>query len=410
MAKRFVHLADVKRNMSLFKTMQEGDFFTYKGSRLSLGHNRLLHFFQKRKIKEIIHKTFLTFCHEIKNPLEREELRLTYRRTKEIAEKALHQIANSRYKFLLPTLKNIFHNYEKATLLQEKILKSLDRAIALTSPKKEFFLQEAIEGLALGKEPKRAQLGASGVYMIPGKSLRIAAVFKPFDEEISGPNNPNERRYRGTFGRRTGTFSTLVGTGVFREVAASLVDRRVGLGLVPHTCFAKLCHPCFYSTYEGQYIKEEKCKRGSLQEFKAGYKHLAELSSRGLEGIPLDQLHRLVILDAIIGNADRNQANILTNGRKLCAIDHALSFGLHLKQNNSDHLFKLPQLNLPFSDYLKKKVENIDMNTLAGLLRKRCFLDARELHAMKKRLLLLRNSMRQNLTPHQVLKSLFPRS
>lgn len=96
------------------------------------------------------------------------------------------------------------------------------------------------------------------------------------------------------------------GTYYQRERAAYLVDRFLGLGLVPPTV-----------------IRELDGEIGSLQQF------IPETT--GSWGVDLSQLqedlYQLWVFDYIIWNTDRHAGNLLFQGNKLFAIDHGLSFG-----------------------------------------------------------------------------------
>lgn len=408
----FVRLDFVKKNLLLLKNLKNEDVLKVASTgeliKCEGFFEKLFYQWRNQRVIDVIRRTFITFCHEIKNPLDREELFRTYSKTLFYAHETIKNLQHTKYAKLNDRLLKIVKEYESTSLLQEKILESIDKAIAKTSQEKEPFLKDALEGLKLGKEPKSPKIGASGVYLMHGARRYITGVFKPFDEEISGPNNPVSKHYRGTFGKRSSHYKSLVGTGVLREVAAYLVDRFVGLRLVPRTCFAEFSHPIFYESTEGLYIKENsKCKKGSLQEYKAGFHHVVEICKQGMEGIPIDELHRLAILDVIIGNQDRNKANLLTNGRNLVAIDHALSFGQATKYFKSEHLMKLAQMSAPFSESLKRKILKIDVEKLTKLLKKRCFLEHRELLQMQERIAMLKQGAKEGQTVHHILKTIF---
>lgn len=350
---------------------------------------------------------FSHFCHPLKNPSDRAFLRLVRHKTVSFATRALAgiepRIDLEEYK----RLSTIISSYEKISLMQERILK---RVMKITSWKKRGAVLDALAGLKSGKEPIRPSHGASGAYFMPGVKLTVAGVFKPFDEEIGGPNNPKHLKYRGPLGKVAGYYKTIVGESLFREIAAYEIDRKLKLGLVPPTTTAAFEHSAFYDNFEGNCLKSCKKKYGSFQEYRAGFYHIYEISAQGLESISLDGLQRMVILDILIGNLDRNISNLLTNGRDLVAIDHGFCLSPSpLRGPLLRPFYILPQLQQPFLPFLRKKVEELNIDTLMGYLHKHCYIDHAALERLHERFHVLKAAMAAGLSVRMTLHLLQPR-
>lgn len=360
----------------------------------------LLMFGKKQaKVRRCIISTFFIFCHEMKNPTEKKLLDVISSKTQMHSEKVIEKIhLHKMYSDLEWRLKRMLDGYKRATLLQKQVMDDVFRVVAKRMKNPPFILEDALKAVESGKSPKKPKMGASGSYLMYGMKRYVAGVFKPFDEEIGGPNNPFKRSYRGEIASRIAGYKTMVGRGVFREVAAYIVSHCLGLNIVPMTCFAEFSHEFFYNTNEGFFLQKVKTKRGSFQEYKAGFKHVYELSKKALEEIPLDQFHRIFILDVIIGNMDRNLANLLTNGSVVVAIDHALSFGAEHGKLTITQFKEIPQFNIPLRESLQEKVLNFSVEALAGKLKKECLIDEASLRRMKERATLLKEFVERKQT------------
>lgn len=198
---------------------------------------------------------------------------------------------------------------------------------------------------------------------------KIIGVFKPKDEEPYGRLNPKWTKWMHKlccpccFGR-----SCLIpNQGYLSEAGASLVDRKLGLGIVPNTRVVKLVSEVFnYPRLDRQKARMKQAimdqfptvgshfnriglppKVGSFQVFVDSYKD-ADYWLRRWENESLParlsrefqlQFERLVILDYIIRNTDRGNdnwlikydSNVGKNGSeqgevKIAAIDNGLAF------------------------------------------------------------------------------------
>lgn len=180
-------------------------------------------------------------------------------------------------------------------------------------------IQEAFE---LGIGPVMILQGSSGSYFLRDKNENIVGVFKPKDEEPYGANNPKWIKWihRVICPCLFGRSCLIPNVGYLSEAGACLVDRKLGLGIVPTTKIVKLSHPNFhYRRTFMSFFRKEKYpkKRGSLQLFVRGYGDAQVV----LPKIPTDNVQvqtrltylfqKLVILDYITRNTDRGNDNWL---------------------------------------------------------------------------------------------------
>ncbi|KAF7994790.1 hypothetical protein HCN44_004262 [Aphidius gifuensis] len=250
--------------------------------------------------------------------------------------------------------------------------------------------------------PERIYQGSSGSYFVKNQAGKIIGVFKPKDEEPYGRLNPKWTKWMHKlccpccFGR-----SCLIpNQGYLSEAGASLVDRKLGLGVVPNTRVIKLVSKTFnYPRIDIQKARMKQVimdqfpavgsqfkrlglppKIGSFQLFMDGYKD-ADYWLRRWENDPLPTrlahefqlfFERLVILDYIIRNTDRGNDNWLikydpivaknspeTCTVKIAAIDNGLAFPF--KHPDSwraypYHWAWLSQAKLPFSEATRELV------------------------------------------------------
>lgn len=215
--------------------------------------------------------------------------------------------------------------------------KPLDRDFVLepviVNPKIELpsviwdMVDETFEGLNSGNHPIRSMEGTGGAYfMLNSSGEKYASVFKPIDEEPMAVNNP-----RGLplsldgEGLKKGT---RVGEGAFREVAAYLLDhpkggRRMlygdgkGFAGVPPTFIVK----CFHRGFNNP--GDVMVKIGSLQKF---MENNGSCEDMGPGAFPIEEVHKISVLDIRLANADRHAGNILLSKEGgqtlLIPIDH----------------------------------------------------------------------------------------
>ncbi|XP_029171480.1 uncharacterized protein LOC114940876 [Nylanderia fulva] len=253
-----------------------------------------------------------------------------------------------------------------------------------------------------GVYPERIYQGSSGSYFVKNPAGKIIGVFKPKDEEPYGRLNPKWTKWMHKlccpccFGR-----SCLIpNQGYLSEAGASLVDRKLGLGIVPNTRVVKLVSEVFnYPRLDRQKARMKQAimdqfptvgshfnriglppKVGSFQVFVDSYKD-ADYWLRRWENESMParlsrefqlQFERLVILDYIIRNTDRGNDNWLIkydtsvskNGSeqgevKIAAIDNGLAFPF--KHPDSwraypYHWAWLTQAKQPFSEVTRELV------------------------------------------------------
>ncbi|XP_054437980.1 phosphatidylinositol 4-kinase type 2-beta [Pteronotus mesoamericanus] len=263
---------------------------------------------------------------------------------------------------------------------------------------------KAEQAIEFGVFPERISQGSSGSYFVKDPKRKIIGVFKPKSEEPYGQLNPKWTKYVHKvccpccFGRGC----LVPNQGYLSEAAASLVDEKLHLDIVPKTRVVWLVSETFnYSAIDrakarGKKYALEKVpkvgrkfhriglppKIGSFQLFVEGYKE-AEFWLRKFEADPLpenvrkqfqSQFERLVILDYIIRNTDRGNDNWLIRYEKqkhgteikeanciddkeslikIAAIDNGLAFPFKHPDEWRAYPFHwawLPQAKVPFSD------------------------------------------------------------
>lgn len=202
-------------------------------------------------------------------------------------------------------------------------------------------VQMAEQAIEDGVFPERISQGSSGSYFVKDPKGKIIGVFKPKTEEPYGHLNPKWTKYFHKiccpccFGRGC----LVPNQGYLSEAAASLVDTKLSLGVVPKTKVVYLASETFhYSAIDRAKSRGKKYaleivpkvgkrfhrvglppKLGSFQLFVEGYRE-ADYWLRRFEAEPLpenirkqlqSQFERLVVLDYVIRNTDRGNDNWL---------------------------------------------------------------------------------------------------
>ncbi|KAI8911638.1 phosphatidylinositol 3 and 4-kinase-domain-containing protein [Gorgonomyces haynaldii] len=184
------------------------------------------------------------------------------------------------------------------------------------------------EAIAQGIYPVRIPKGSSGSYFCRNPEGEIVGVFKPRDEEPYARLNPKWVKFlqRNIFFCCFGRNCIIPNTGYLSEACASLIDRRLGLGIVPRTQVVELSSPSFFYSFSERWQhrlfgKELPLKQGSFQLFLRGYVDSTTFFNRGYQSYAAigfsdqDQaefrrgFERLVILDYLIRNTDRGSDN-----------------------------------------------------------------------------------------------------
>ncbi|XP_071506594.1 phosphatidylinositol 4-kinase type 2-alpha-like [Diadema antillarum] len=218
-------------------------------------------------------------------------------------------------------------------------------------------IHEAEHAILQGIYPERISQGSSGSYFVKDVSGKVIGVFKPKSEEPYGQLNPKWTKWlqKTCFPCCFGRGCLLPNQGYLSEAGAYLVDRKLGLNVVPKTRVVKLASETFnYSPIDRAKAKTKKFtlekfeaigrrfnriglppKVGSFQLFVSGYKDadfwlrrfdtedLPESTSKQFQ----EQFERLVILDYIIRNTDRGNDNWLIKYDKSSLEEDAQSGG-----------------------------------------------------------------------------------
>ncbi|XP_061889401.1 phosphatidylinositol 4-kinase type 2-beta [Entelurus aequoreus] len=285
-------------------------------------------------------------------------------------------------------------------------------------------IQRAEQAIESGVFPERISQGSSGSYFVKDPKGKVFGVFKPKSEEPYGHLNPKWTKYFHKlccpccFGRGC----LLPNQGYLSEAAASLVDSKLGLGVVPKTKVVYLASETFHynaidrAKSRGKKYALEKVpqvgkhfhrvglppKVGSFQLFVEGYRE-ADYWLKRFEVEPLpenirkqlqSQFERLVVLDYVIRNTDRGNDNWLIkyekpgegeglkdtewpeNSPKPCikiaAIDNGLAFPFKHPDEWRTYPFHwawLPQAKVAFSQETRELVLSrlSDMNFVQDL-------------------------------------------
>ncbi len=207
------------------------------------------------------------------------------------------------------------------------------------------YLKQVEFAIDKGIMPQRIYEGSSGSYFAKNSEGSTVAVFKPKDEEPYGILNPKWTKWLQKiccpccFGRSC----LVLNQGYLSEAGASIVDKKLGLDIVPKTRVVKLSAESFnYIAIDRVKSKTKQnlanrfpnmrfdriglpTKVGSFQLFVRGYKDADYWLRRFETDTPLSeqearhfqaQFERLVVLDYIIRNTDRGNDNWLIKYEK----------------------------------------------------------------------------------------------
>lgn len=240
-------------------------------------------------------------------------------------------------------------------------------------------VNSTLEGLKRGKAPIRSSEGMGGTYFMQDPSgQQFVSVFKPVDEEPMAVNNPQglpvsvdgEGLKRGT----------IVGEGAVREVAAYIMDhpksgpraltgKVMGFAGVPPTLIVQCLHEGFNHP-EGYDHVLKNAKIGSLQMF---MKNNGNCEDMGPGNFPVEEVHKISVLDIRIANADRHAGNLLLgegeDGRKiLIPIDHGYCLPQKFEDCTFDWLY-WPQARQPYSPDTVDYINSLDADYDIALLK-----------------------------------------
>jgi len=201
-------------------------------------------------------------------------------------------------------------------------------------------IEQAKAGLFNEKSPELCEDGVGGVYFMKDACGSRIAVFKPQDEEPFNANNP-----KGYHPRRNSLSSfkegILIGEASVREASAFLLDHGSWAG-IPPTGLAICEHPAFFLTQEpagedvGINVKNQgKKKLGSFQKYVIHDGNTEDKPMAFISQLPVDEVHKIAVLDIRLFNTDRHGGNILyretvddegNTRHTLIPIDHGYTF------------------------------------------------------------------------------------
>ncbi|KDQ57614.1 hypothetical protein JAAARDRAFT_177909 [Jaapia argillacea MUCL 33604] len=176
---------------------------------------------------------------------------------------------------------SVFEPYVADIMTSPGPLKTLDHKPPMTQADYDLLVHSVRKAIADGIHPKMISKGSSGSYFARAKvdgRVQTVFVFKPKDEEPYGRLNPKttkwlHRQFRWIipFGRAC----LIPNLSYVSEAAASLLDQRLGLHIVPRTHLVSLSSPAFfYDWIDRNGVKKGKPlpeKIGSMQYFLQGY-------------------------------------------------------------------------------------------------------------------------------------------
>ncbi|XVE73710.1 hypothetical protein DITRI_Ditri11bG0140400 [Diplodiscus trichospermus] len=267
-------------------------------------------------------------------------------------------------------------------------------------------INSTYDGLDSGKIPIRSVEGTGGAYFMQDSAgQKFVAVFKPIDEEPLAINNPRKLPVSPDGeGLKKGT---RVGQGAFREVAAYILDHpknsrhlmygdEKGFAGVPPTAMIKCLHSGFNNPDDLATVKI-----GSLQMF---VENMGSCEDMGPGSFPVEQVHKISVLDIRLANADRHAGNILLSKDEdghtlLIPIDHGYCLPESFEDCTFDWL-NWPQARQSYSPETVDYINSLDAEEDIALLKflgwdmpPKC---ARTLHIST---MLLKKGAKRGLTP-----------
>ncbi|KAJ4956391.1 hypothetical protein NE237_013174 [Protea cynaroides] len=234
------------------------------------------------------------------------------------------------------------------------------------------------DGLESGNRPIRSSEGSGGAYFMEDSSgHKFVAVFKPIDEEPMAVNNPRGLPLSSDGeGLKRGT---RVGEGALREVATYILDHprsgrrsfareEKGFAGVPPTAMVRCLHEAFNHP-DGYQFSAKNVKIGSLQMF---MKNTGSCEDIGPRAFPVEEVHKISVLDMRLANADRHAGNILVGKEGdrtvLIPIDHGYCLPENFEDCTFDWLY-WPQAREPFSPETIDYIRSLDAEEDIALLK-----------------------------------------
>ena len=240
-------------------------------------------------------------------------------------------------------------------------------------------INSTYEGLKKGNSPIRSSEGTGGTYFMQDSTgQEHVSVFKPLDEEPMAVNNP-----RGLPSSTDGEGlkrGTRVGEGALREVAAYVLDHprggprlvtgeEIGFSGVPPTVMVQCLHQEFHHP-NGYACSSKHVKIGSLQKFMNNDGNCEDI---GPGAFPVEEVHKITVLDIRMANADRHAGNILIKKEesgqiKLIPIDHGYCLPDKFEDCTFDWLY-WPQSRQPYSPETVDYINSLDAEKDIELLK-----------------------------------------
>lgn len=203
-------------------------------------------------------------------------------------------------------------------------------------------LMEVAENVATGSaDPVEA--GDGGVYAVAASDGHKLAMFKPLEEE--------------KFVRE----GIAHGEGAIREEAAYVLDARMSrFSDVPPTAVASLSLSNMDEMKQGAVQRFMESTKGSMEDF-----GMPRKLEEAVKFVPVNEIHKVALLDVRLFNTDRHPGNILLIGDsapyKLTPIDHGciLPSWYCLSEARFDWI-EYPQSEVPFSKEELLYIRNLD--------------------------------------------------
>lgn len=270
-------------------------------------------------------------------------------------------------KYIPPHLRN--RSSSAPTPVAEKLLNLVTVKYEHHKRSMSHFLEEVNEGLNK-HAPEPCEEGVNGTYFIKNKDGQTIAIFKPNDEEGDSENNPKALKGNSKSEFTSPTFGSIrkginPGEAAHRELAAYLLDAN-GFHSVPMTTLVSIEHSSFQNPKDPV---STKSKFGSIQKFISNNGASWDVAPKVF---PVNEVHKIGILDVMILNSDRHGGNILFNrskesGYSLIPIDHSYSLPHSLDHAWFDW-FYWPQAKQPFDKDTLTYIAEIDIDQKADLL------------------------------------------
>lgn len=225
------------------------------------------------------------------------------------------------------------------------------------------------QGMRSGFSPTLAEAGVGGTYFMRDTFNKRIGVFKPYDEEMGCLNNPKGfTPMSASFLESSRSRGVVGGEAAFRECAAYVLDHEHFSG-VPATDLVACNYPCFNnSPTPGVSFQEENIKIGSFQEFKEHDFDAEDISPKRAARFPVNEVHKIAIIDIRLFNTDRHGGNILV--RKLYSpIPRKYSFDCNSpsrREYNSDADENGMQMQMQFRMDFESDDEDMSVSSLAS--------------------------------------------